>query len=477
MPLLETDLSVFEWLTRHMTWGLLLSLELFALASVPSVLLRRRGRPSSAIAWLLALFTLPALGGICWWFIGRTRIEKKKRKRAQKKRSYIARHGAPSSVWGTIFSRSLPPRAQGDSVFNSSHNQVTLLTEGTDAFHLLEHEIERASRSVHLLYYIYQADETGWRFARLLAQKAREGVSVRLLLDAFGSQKQTRKLRRFLKEAGVEVGLFLPARFQPFRRPRINFVNHRKIAVIDGHIAFTGGMNIGAEYEHSWHDLMLQIRGPAVSALNHIFLEDWYFATNEAIFDEERDLPSRNLSGIELSVIASGPDSEPWIHDAYFLAITRAEERLYLVTPYFIPTPPILTALRTAAGRGVDVRIILPQRSDVWLVQWAARSYYNQLIHAGVRIFEFQGTMLHAKALVADRDLSSVGTANIDSRSFALSFEVSCFYASPEHTEQLVLWMEELLQHSCEITMEQLEQKPTLQKLGESAAHLFSPIL
>lgn len=455
---------------------LVLALELLALFTVPSVLLRRRGRPTAALAWLLALFALPALGSLAWWAVGRTNLERKRRRRAKKKRSFTMRRGVPESGQDTIFDRQMPRRAHGDCVFASTGNDVQLLLDGPNAFPALEEAIKGAKRSIHALYYIWEDDETGRHIAELLAERARAGVSVRVLIDGFGARKAARWLKSSLLEAGVKFGVFLPSHFTPFKAPRFNFVNHRKIVVVDGHVAFTGGMNIGNEYKRRWRDAMLRIEGPAVGALDHVFLDDWYFATNELI-DDERTRFKHLANGTEVAVVASGPDSEAWIHDAYFIALTQASSRIWIATPYFIPGPAILAALRTAAGRGVDVRILVPSISDVTIVKWASRSYYRELIEAGVRIFEYQGAMVHAKALVTDDRVTSVGTANIDSRSFRLSFEVGCFLASVPLNAKLAAWHESLVKDSLEITLESISRKPTVQKLAESAAHLLSPML
>ncbi len=478
MKLIELAVSALgDTGSAALLWAVI-GVEMLALFTVPSVLLRRRGRPTVAIAWLLSLFSLPLLGSLAWWTFGRTRIEKKKRKRASKKRSFKAQRGSPEPVWGkTKFDSLLPARAQIDSAFSSAGNRLELLGDGPSAFAALELAIADAKRSIHLLYYIYQDDETGRRVAAALIQKARSGVTVRLLLDGFGSQSGTARLRKMLVAGGVQVAIFLPSPLNPLHAPRINFTNHRKIAVLDNCVGFTGGMNVGVEYERHWRDLMIRVEGPAVSALNHVFLEDWYFATDEAVFDPDRAAWEVPRSGSDVAVVASGPDTEAWIHDVYFLAITRAATRVWIVTPYFIPTSPITMALRTAAGRGLDVRIIVPRESDVNLVKWASRSYYRDLITAGVRIFEYTGPMLHAKALVIDEALSAVGSANIDSRSFGLSFEVSCFMDDQRLCTQISDWIAALLPDTVEIDEPWLRNKPLLHKLAESAAHLLSPIL
>ncbi len=465
----------FSLVTVETLIWLVVILEAIALASVPSVLLRRRGRPVSALAWLLGLLALPGLGSLAWWAIGRTTLERKRRKRVRKKRAFARKHDGPTQEPGTRFDAYFPPRARGEDTFSSSGNHVQLLTGGQTFFPALESALRTAVRSIHLEMYIFEFDETGERMLRILENKARSGLDVRVLLDGFGSQDSARKIERRLTASGAKVALFLPSRLFPLHSPRLNFTNHRKIIVIDDLVAFTGGMNIGRQYHLEWKDLMICLRGPVVRGLHHVFLDDWYFATDETT--EEPATPEPFADGCEAAVVTSGPDTEAWIHDAYFLAVTEARTRISIVTPYFIPSQSIITALRTAAGRGVDVRVMLPSLSDVTLVKWASRSYYRQLISAGVRIFEYQGSMLHAKALVQDERIASVGTANVDSRSFGLSFEVSCFVESKDIHDQLHDWIDELERDSVEIVAETLDQKRILQKLGESAAHLLSPLL
>jgi cardiolipin synthase len=450
-------------------------LELFALASVPSVLLRRRGRPASALAWLLALFALPALGGLAWWAFGRTRLERRKARFAQRRRDFEDLHGSLPPTEATVFDTLFPERARGRWAFATPGNRVTLLADGERFFPALEAAVAAAEESIHIGMYIFAADRVGKRLLTLLAAKAALGVQVRLLLDGFGSQSSRGAIARLLRGSGVELATFLPSRLSPLHAPRLNFTNHRKTIVIDERVAFTGGMNIAEEYESSWRDLMIRLEGPAVRGLHHVFLEDWHFATGQAL--PEPRTPRPLPGGAEVAVVASGPDSEPWIHDAYFLAITLAERSLDIVTPYFIPSQALLMALRTTAGRGVKVRLLLPGQSDVRLVKWASRSYYRQLAEAGVRVFEYRGRMLHAKALVRDEAFAAVGTANIDSRSMGLSFETACFIHGAEPRRVLGEWLAELFLDADEVTEAELDRKGTAQKLAESAAHLLSPLL
>lgn len=477
MQAVEHVLSTLGSLTERALWITLVVLELFALISVPSVLLQRRGRPMAALSWLLALFFLPALGGLAWWAAGRTTLERRRRLRRKMRLAFAERRDAPDHPQGTDFARVFPERALGDAVFATARNQVELLMDGEAGFEALFDSVRHAKAYVHVLFYIFELDETGERFAQLLEHRARQGIRVRVLVDGFGSQSAIRRLRRRLTAVGIEFAVFLPSRLRPIHAPRFNFVNHRKIVVVDGQQALTGGMNMSKEYECHWRDLMLRLTGPAAQCLDHIFADDWFFATGAGVEDVSPAVLAGPL-GVDVAVVASGPDGESWIHDAYFMSITRAEHRVWIATPYFIPTPAITTALRTAAGRGADVRVVVPgEQTDVKLAKWASRSFYRDLVSAGVRIFEYQGPMLHAKAMVCDNVLASVGTANIDSRSFRLSFEVSCFVSDDAVNQGLSYWLQGLMDGSTEVDAEALARKTTAQKVFESAAHLWSPML
>src|SRR5688572_5625399 len=452
--------------------------EILALCSVPSVLLRRRGRPTAALAWLLALFALPALGGLLWWAFGRTHLERKRRRRVRMSLEFNRKKDGPMAQPTTAFDRVIPRRAVGISVFPTGGNEVVLLIDGASAYPEMEAAIREARESINVLFYIWQNDATGLRLRDMLVEKAKAGIQVRVLVDAFGSDKVDREFEAPLIEAGAKIAQFFPTPFDALGAPRFNFRNHRKILVVDSKVAFTGGMNIGNEYAYDWRDLMVRLRGPAVASLQYIFLDDWYFATGESVEDQPTQSSEAPVVGdTDMVVVASGPDSEHWIHDAYFTAVSRAERRIWIATPYFIPTAALMTALRTAAGRGVEVGLIVPEVTDVWLVKWAARSYYKDLLDAGVHVYEYQGRMLHAKALLVDDDVTSVGTANLDTRSFRLSFEVGCFFASKPLNEQLWKWFQELKAESILVNAAELERAPVARKLLESMAHLLSPLL
>ncbi len=301
-------------------------------------------------------------------------------------------------------------------------------------------------------------------------------MRVRVLIDAWGTPRFTGKFSDPLRAASASVAAFLPSHFMPILAPRINFANHRKLLVVDDSVAFLGGMNIGDEYALRWRDVMARLKGPAARALDHVFLDDWYFASNEDVLLVEREdlVPEGDVA---CAVIASGPDRASYIHDAYFIVFTRANQRIWIVTPYFIPSDALAVALRTAAARGVDVRVLLPLTSDMSVVKHAARSYYPDLLASGVKIYEYEGPMLHAKAFLVDEDISAVGSANVDTRSFLLSFEIGCFIRDRQKSWQIATWYEDLLADSHEVTLAEAHGRSTGEKLLESAAHLFSPML
>jgi cardiolipin synthase len=446
------------------------------LLTAPSVLLRRRGNPRAALSWLLTLFALPLLGAFLWWAFGRTSLRRRRRRREKRSEEFERRHGPARSDEGTPFDGLIPPRAIGDSVFPSADNRVRLYIDGAQAFPAMEAAIRSAERQIHALFYIWHDDDTGRRFRDLLVERARAGVIVRVLVDAWGTPGFAKRFSDPLRAAGAHVAAFMPSHLYPLRAPRFNFANHRKILVVDERLAFTGGMNVGSDYEHGWRDLMVGVEGPAVHALEHAFLDDWYFATREAVPHLEERHPDAS-GGVACAVIASGPDRSEWLHDTFFIAFTHARRRIWIATPYFIPTQALSAALRTSASRGMDVRVLLPSTSDVPLVKWASRSFYPQLLDAGVRIYEYRDKMMHAKAFLVDDEITSVGSANVDNRSFRLNFEIGCLFHDRSINVRLAAWYEELLEHATEVTLEASENRGTPQKLIESAAHLLSPLL
>jgi cardiolipin synthase len=303
---------------------------------------------------------------------------------------------------------------------------------------------------------------------------------VRLLLDAVGSARATRRFLAPLLAAGAEVQWFHPFLLRWIRKPRINLRNHRKLVVVDGRLAFAGGINITDDEderlsEHAYHDLHLRLEGSVVRWLQVVFVEDWFYASNIALRDESL-WPDIRTGRVPVAVLASGPDS-PWesLHRVQVDAILRAEHRVWLVTPYFVPTEAARQALTSAALRGVDVRVIVPLRSDSLIVTFATRSYFDELVAAGVRVFEYQPRMLHSKALLVDDDTVLVGSANFDNRSFRLNFELSLLLIDAGLARDLAETLSHDLAHSGEVVAGR--NPPLIARLAEAFARLLSPLL
>ena len=366
----------------------------------------------------------------------------------------------------------------------TSGNRAELLAEDEQAFGKIEAALASAKRSIWAEYYIINNDETGWRFLDLLAERARAGVEVRLLYDAIGSGSINKPRLEAILKAGGRAEVFLP--LNPLRRRwSVHLRNHRKLIVVDGQVGFTGGMNIGDEYSgrgrrkggKRFRDSHLELIGPAVGSLCATFAEDWTFATGEGLTLPSVPEPRPGAKTV-VAVVPSGPDQE---HNAnalvYFSAINSAERRCWLTSPYFIPDEPTEQALCSAALRGVDVRIIVPGHPDVPLVGWVARSFYPRLVHAGVRVFEYMPEMLHGKTLVVDSELSIVGSANVDMRSFRLNFELGARVVDPAFARVLEDRFLADLKSSREVTGTSMARRGIGERLRDQAARLLSPLL
>lgn len=468
------------------------STQVLAVCSIPSVLLQRRGRPQAAIAWVLALFALPWLGLLLWWLVGRRHLRRVKRRRKItsgriSKSLETLRQALPSPPEPNWSLARLVrfPRTDADWVFPATiGNSLRLLVDAKEAYPAMIEDIECAREHIHFMFYIWREDKTGSQFRDLLLKKVRQGVEVRVLYDAWGALLMRAKFMAPLRDAGAEVAVFAPPKLFSLR-PVWNFRNHRKILVVDGRVGIVGGLNIGDEYM-GWRDLAVRVSGSAVDQLQEVFADDWFFATGKELADPgyfgrwQSNSPDNNdHRDAVCGVVASGPHTDHnWTHDAFFTAITSAEKRIWIITPYFIPDQTILTALRTAVYRGVDVRVLVPgEKVDRPLVRLASRSYYPYLLESGVRIFEYREGMIHTKAAIFDDDVSVVGSANVDIRSFRLNFEISCFMQSVGLTEQLSALFVAHAADSDEILLRDVERSSVLMKVAESAVHLLSPML
>jgi len=475
---------------RYALLGLNIVGYIFALFLIPRVILERR-HPSATLAWMLGIVLLPLFGIPLYYLIGVRRIRRHIRAK-------IAAVGSFSSPLSNRLRPDELPSAAGEACARVlaaaetpppvAGNRVRILARVDEAYDAVLATIATARDHIHAQFFILDVDPVGRRFVHALASRAREGVRVRLLLDAVGSWRALRTIVRPLIDAGGEVGVFLPV-LPLHRRGSAHMRNHRKLLIADGRNAFTGGMNIGKRYmgpkiaDGQWRDIAVMIEGPALSDLQAVFLDDWAFATEVTelpgeLFPPPTPLPGGGGLPCTLQIAASGPDrrGQP-IYQGVFTAFTAARRRLWIETPYFVPDEVIVTALQNAAFRGVDVRLIVPARSDLRIVSLAGRSYFDELMAAGIRVYLYRPTNLHSKVLVIDDDVGVVGSPNVDIRSFFLNFELGVFLYDPPQIDALADIFREDLSLSEEIDAGTFARRPGPLQFLEDTCRVLSPIL
>ncbi|GDX79479.1 cardiolipin synthase [Deltaproteobacteria bacterium] len=446
---------------------------------------RRRG-PHGTLAWLFAIVAFPLVGPLAYFALANPHISRPKRRKIQAAERVRGENppaaAPPEAVFGTPAVRSvLKGMTRATLLPPTTGNQVTLLTDNVAAFAAKELAIREAKHSVWAEYYSLHDDATGRRFLEALRARAAEGVEVRLLVDAVGSHDIDEASVARLRAAGGRVEAFHPV--NPLRRRwSVHLRNHRKVLVVDGAIGFVGGMNIGDRYAGSgrrrslrWRDTHLRIEGPAARDLARVFDEDWCFMTGECLRLADAAPAKGNTT---VAVLPSGPDQpENAAALAWFSCIGLAVERCWLTTPYFAPNSAILTALTSAARRGVDVRLLVPVRTDLWLMDLVNRSFYPALVEAGVRVFEYQPAFVHAKTLVADTELSFIGSANVDIRSFQLNFEAGAVIADPGFAGQMERQFLADLEESREVSVGAVRRGSVWAAASQGAAQVLAPLL
>lgn len=371
----------------------------------------------------------------------------------------------------------------------TANNSVKLLINGEQKFPEVLQAIRNAQRHIHIEYYIYEDDEIGKAIEAALIEKAKEGITVRFIYDDFGSRDIRKKLVPRLKAAGVNAFPFLKVHFMLLAN-RLNYRNHRKIIVIDGVTAFVGGINVSDRYINNshptkqvyWRDTHLRIDGPGVQYLQYLFLCDWNFCANEILQPDDNFFPPEPMQIIAdnkiVQIAASGPDSEsPTILFSILQAINLATHEILITSPYFIPGESLLDALTIASLSGIKIKLLVPGKSDSILVNAAARSYYNDLLSAGVEIYQYQKGFVHAKTMVTDNKIAIVGTANMDFRSFDLNFEVNAIVYDTGIASELGRVFYKDLEGSVKIDPVHWADRPLHKQLLEKAARLLSPLL
>lgn len=480
---------MLEWIWKSLVIGCEIGAIVAAL-----LLLRRPREPRAMLAWIMALVFLPVVGLFLFIFFGepRRRWHRIRRRRSRKrieaattsKAGFLVSPQAVSDLTPIADPSSLLHLTRNLEVFNPTDgNEVTIFNDAELTFRELQLAIGAASSHIHLEYYIFQADETGGVIRDLLIAKAMAGVRCRVLLDYVGCLRLSRKFLRPMREAGVHVAFSLP--IVPWRgRWRVNYRNHRKVAVVDGAIGFTGSQNIGDEYRGRlkkfgpWRDTHLKIVGPSVHHLQEVFAQDWYYTTHENLFSDRYFPTSRAHGDHVVQIVPSGPDqSANVMHQLLFAAVSAARSSIFVITPYFVPDEAMVLALQSAAYRGVQVQILIPTCSDHRTVLWAGRSYYEDLINAGVHVYEHDHTMLHSKSMVIDRAWAMVGSANMDERSFLINFELTTLLYSRKLAEVLHHDFEALRSRSRRIRKKNLRARSVGESMLLGIARLASPLL
>ena len=475
-------------LTDWALWAVALGIAFYA-AYVAVYLVLQRRSPQATLAWLLLLTFLPGLGLLLYYLIG-LRVTQRRRRR-QRALATVAARGEHEP--GVPTSEDLGPEAAQLSRLVAKmvgpagalrRGRARLLLGGAEKYGALAEAIRSAKHHVHLEYYIWEPDTVGTRVRDLLIEAARGGAQVRVLVDGFGAINCKERFWAPLRQAGAKVARFSPAFFRRWTPRMANFRTHRKIVVVDGRVAFTGGMNItdvhdaSVRGEEAWRDTHLEVRGVACHGLQMVFLEDWYYATGEAPRGHVYFPLDEQPGGIPIQVVSSGPDEQfEATHRLFFTAISLARRRVLLTTAYFVPDEPLLQALMSAALRGVDVRVLVPERGDVPLVAAAAKSYYQELVQAGVKVLEYRRPVLHAKTLVIDDSLAFVGSSNFDNRSFRLNFEVGCAIYEPGFCAELAAAFARDQERAREVDARLLQGVPMRRRLLQATARLMAPLL
>ena len=445
-------------------------------------------QPAKTMAWMLVLTFIPMLGIILYFFFGQT--TRKERKIWQYSMDQLMKRSMLEFVeqkrlhLPNEYRELIKLFMNQNWVLPFKNNETEIYTSGYEFFPSLLMEIGKAEHHIHLDTFIIASDPLGQIVADALIDKARQGVEVRVIYDDVGSWKTKNRFFDRMRAEGIKVYAFMPVRFPVFTS-KVNYRNHRKICVIDGEVGFIGGMNIANRYvkgikKLAWRDTHVKITGAAVYGLQRAFLVDWFFVSRELITNHVYYPVSKVTENDSLiQIVTSSPTSLwPEIEQGYVRVLTSAKQYVYMETPYFLPTDPILFAMRTAALSGVDVRLMIPYETDTKIVEWASRTYVLATVKAGVKVYLYKAGFNHSKLLVADDSIATIGSTNVDFRSFENDFEANAFF----YDKKIALEVKDIFlkDHEESVALEDvrnLTHRSFLQRLWESMVRLLSPLL
>lgn len=456
------------------------------IVSIIVIVVSENRNPVKSLAWVTVLLLLPMVGIILYLFFGRNITNKHKlsrrNRRKLKKREAVSHADfrkldlSPGSIQNIRLAKSM-----ADAQFYDG-NDVEVFTNGADKFARLKTDLVNARHYINLEYYIFENDRIGNEIADILIERALAGVAVRVIYDHVGSFTVKNRFFKRMRKAGIMVYPFFEVTF-PQLGTRINWRNHRKLCVIDGTIGYLGGMNIADRYIDggrrfaSWRDTHVRVEGPVVAALQYAFAVDWHFMGQPLI--DEAVLVNRPRQGnVAAQLLTSGPTSQ-WsnISLMFHKAICNAKRRIYIQSPYFLPTDALLKGLITAALSGVDVRVLIPRKGDSRLLNYASSSYITECLRSGIKIYLYEAGMLHSKMIIVDDDFVTIGSTNFDFRSFEHNFESNLFFYSREFTDKMLAVYREDLTHSTRIVPAKWRKRPLVRRAVESVVRLLSPIL
>ena len=474
---------------------ILVSAYFITILVVVVVIMLENRSPLKTLSWIIVLLSLPVAGVVFYIFFGQN----------WRKEKIIARKGLKNhDLFASISRSQVKELSDSNLLINSgvftkrniirlllnnsnaivTHgNNVHILNNGDQTFAAIIAELKKAKNFIHLQYYIFDEDNIGNTLIEILKEKAEEGVEVRLIIDDVGGWHHSDTFFDRVSDYGIQVARFLKVRF-PMFTSKVNYRNHRKIVIVDGKVGFVGGINVADRYINGteslgiWRDMHLRIEGDAVLALQEIFLTDWYFVKQEELTDRKY-FPAIDPVGDKLvQIVPSGPDSDwPAIMMGFLQGIASAMKYVYIATPYFMPTEPVLMAIKAAALGGIDIRILMPEKSDARFVHLCSRSYIKELLISGVKVYFYQKGFLHSKMIVVDDLLCTIGTTNMDFRSFEYNFEVNAFiYDEEKATELRNIYLDDL-NDSRQLFYDIWIGRSRIMKFKESFARLFSPLL
>lgn len=479
-----------HWIAENIdmawVWWILNILYALTILGIIAVVVSENRNPVKSLAWVTVLLVVPVVGLVLYIVFGRN--IQNKRIISRRNRRKLRRLGAgggtdPAKIEDA---GAVMPQINLAYALCGSHyyegNDVGIFDNGQEKFDALLADIAAARSYINMQYYIIVNDNIGIRVMEALMERARAGVKVRLIYDHVGSFKLSNRYLRRLKEAGVEAYPFFKVVFPPFGT-RINWRNHRKIVVIDGKVGYIGGMNVADRYVDGgklfdvWRDLHLRVEGPAVFALQQSFAVDWNFM-GQPLLEEGPLATAVKGHSVGMQLVTGGPTTQ-WLNMTLVFqqAIARARKCIYIQTPYFIPSEGLVHALQVAALSKVDVRLMIPLRSDSDMLRWASFSYVQECLRAGIKVYLYEKGMLHSKAIIIDDDFCTVGSTNFDFRSFEHNFEANMLIYSTDFNARMKALFVRDMRDSRRVTSSAWRHRPWREKALESVMRLFSPIL